>query len=254
MCRRIALRAAAAVCVSITPCVMVATFAPLPARAQDAPVRQTSDHEAYAEFIVEAARRFDLPAALLQAVIRAESGGDARAVSPAGTLGLMQITPDVWSEARAKLALGADPFDPRDNILAGAAYLRALRDRFGTPGFLAAYRLRPEQYQALLKSGRTLPGEAQDYVAALVPFVAGNSTAPLTPSPIEAAPHRAEPPSWTRAPLFVTHGDGASTAASVSADRHPNDASDARSVRDLTAITPQPQGLFVAPANHGERP
>ena len=161
---------------------MVATFALPPACAQDAPARQTSDDEPYAEFVAEAARRFDLPATLLQAVIRAESGGDARAVSPAGTLGLMQIAPDVWSEARAKLELAADPFDPHDNILAGAAYLRALRDRFGTPGFLAAYRLGPEPYQALLKSGRALPGEAQDYVAALAPFVAGDSTAPLTAS------------------------------------------------------------------------
>jgi hypothetical protein len=245
--------AAAMVCVSVTSCVMVAPPALPPACAQEAPVRQTSDHEPYAALVAEAARRFDLPAALLQAVIRAESGGDARAVSPAGTLGLMQIAPEVWSEARAKLALGADPFDPRDNILAGAARLRELHDRFGSPGFLAAYRLGPEPYQELLKSGRALPDEAQDYVAALAPFVAEDSPAPLTPSHLEAAPHRTEPPSWTRAPLFVTHGDGASTAASVSADRHPNDAPDARPVRDLTAITPQPEGLFVARTHRGER-
>jgi hypothetical protein len=232
----------------------IATMSTLPpACAEDTPKPQENGNDPYAEFVAEAARRFGLPAALLQAVIRAESGGDARAVSPAGTMGLMQIAPDVWSEARVKLALGADPFDPRDNILAGTAHLRELRDRFGSPGFLAAYRLGPKPYQEHLKSGRALPGEAQDYINSLAPFVAEDSTAPLTPSHLEAAPHRAEPPSWMRAPLFVTHGDGSPTAPSVSADRHLNDPSDARSVRDLTAITPQPEGLFVARANHGAR-
>ena len=47
-------------------------------------------------------------------------------------MGLMQIMPKTWAELRARYGLGADPFDPRDNILAGAAYIRELHDRYGT--------------------------------------------------------------------------------------------------------------------------
>ena len=53
-------------------------------------------------------------------------------------MGLMQIMPKTWTELRARYGLGADPYDPHDNILAGAAYIRELHDRYGSPGFLAA--------------------------------------------------------------------------------------------------------------------
>ena len=53
-------------------------------------------------------------------------------------MGLMQIMPKTWIELRARYGLGADPYDPHDNILAGAAYIRQLHDRYGSPGFLAA--------------------------------------------------------------------------------------------------------------------
>ena len=46
-------------------------------------------------------------------------------MSPKGAMGLMQIMPATWAELRAEHSLGADPFAPRDNILGGAAYLRA---------------------------------------------------------------------------------------------------------------------------------
>ncbi len=94
----------------------------------------------YAAFIDEAAQRFELPASWIGAVLRAESGGDPRAVSPAGAMGLMQIMPATWDELRVHHGLGANPFDPRDNILAGAAYLRQLHDRYGSiRAMLAAY-------------------------------------------------------------------------------------------------------------------
>ena len=65
-----------------------------------------------------------------------ESTNDPHALSPKGAMGLMQIMPKTWEELRARYALGADPYEPRDNILAGAAYLRELHDRFGSPGSL----------------------------------------------------------------------------------------------------------------------
>jgi soluble lytic murein transglycosylase-like protein len=125
-----------------------------PARAQDG-VRS---------HVEAAAARFDLSSDLIEAVIAAESGGRVRAVSPAGAMGLMQLMPGTWSDLGARLGLGADPFDPADNILAGAAYLRELLDRYGAPGFLAAYNAGPARYEASL-AGRPLPLETRLYVA-----------------------------------------------------------------------------------------
>jgi hypothetical protein len=48
-------------------------------------------------------------------------------------MGLMQIMPETWAILRAHSGLGANPYDPHDNIRACAAYLRELHDRYGTP-------------------------------------------------------------------------------------------------------------------------
>jgi soluble lytic murein transglycosylase-like protein len=72
-----------------------------------------------------------------RAVMRAESFGAVRAISPKGAMGLMQIIPGAWDGLRQRYRLGADPYDGHDNIIDGAAYLRELHDRYGAPGFLA---------------------------------------------------------------------------------------------------------------------
>ncbi|MCR5881293.1 transglycosylase SLT domain-containing protein [Phenylobacterium sp. J367] len=59
-------------------------------------------------------------------------------VSRADTIGLMQVMPGTYAELRARYGLGADPFDVRDNVLAGTAYLREMHDRYGVQGMLAA--------------------------------------------------------------------------------------------------------------------
>ena len=97
----------------------------------------------YAAHIAEAAQRFGVPVAWIRAVMHVESRGDERAISPVGAMGLMQIMPATWSNLRDRHGLGNDPFDPHDNILAGAAYLREMYDRYGSPGFLAAYNAGP---------------------------------------------------------------------------------------------------------------
>jgi soluble lytic murein transglycosylase-like protein len=114
--------------------------------------------------IEAAAVRFALPSELVRAVIAAESDGRPDAVSSAGAMGLMQLMPGTWAMLRARLSLGPDPFDPADNILAGAAYLRELLDRYGDPGFLAAYNAGPGRYEQSLV-GRPLPAETRTYVA-----------------------------------------------------------------------------------------
>ena len=115
--------------------------------------------------IAEASARFELSTNLIRAVLSAESGGRIDAVSPKGAMGLMQLMPATWREMRAELGLGDDPFQPRDNILAGASYLRSLRDRFGSPGDLAAYNAGPGRYQRHLDGTASLPRETIVYVA-----------------------------------------------------------------------------------------
>ncbi|WP_315792172.1 MULTISPECIES: lytic transglycosylase domain-containing protein [unclassified Bradyrhizobium] len=136
-------------------------------------VVSTSSVETFAGSVSEAAHRFDIPEHWIYAVLRIESGGDRRARSPKGAIGLMQIMPETWRDLRARYGLGADPFDPHDNILAGAAYLRELHDRYGSPGFLAAYNAGPGRYERHLATGRPLPDETRAYVAKLQSAVAG---------------------------------------------------------------------------------
>ncbi len=160
-------------------------------------------------FVAEAAARFGLPSRWILAVLHAESGGDARARSSAGAIGLMQIMPATWADLSARHGLGADPFDPHDNILAGAAYLRELYDRYGLAGFLAAYNAGPGRYEAYLQSGRPLPAETRAYLASLLPRVGGSG--------VDLPALR--PPDWRAAPLFATSVTRGPAAAEVALPR-----------------------------------
>jgi soluble lytic murein transglycosylase-like protein len=118
-----------------------------------------------AGFITEASKRFAVPEHWIRSVMRVESAGEVRARSQKGAMGLMQIMPQKWSDLRARYDLGANPYGPRDNILAGAAYIRELYQRFGAPGFLAAYNSGPRRYENHLATGRcrTRPGTMSRY-------------------------------------------------------------------------------------------
>jgi soluble lytic murein transglycosylase-like protein len=122
------------------------------------------------DHIAEASARFGVPAAWIRRVIAAESGGRTHisgrpVTSRAGAMGLMQLMPGTWADLRARLGLGDDPYDPRDNILAGAAYLRFMYDRFGYPGLFAAYNAGPARYASHIETGTALPAETRSYVA-----------------------------------------------------------------------------------------
>jgi len=119
----------------------------------------------YQAHIAEASQRFGIPESWVRAVIMAESNGERRALSPKGAMGLMQLMPDTWDERRDQYGLAADPYQPRANILAGTAYLKAMHDRFGYPGLFAAYNAGPGRYDEHLRTGRPLPRETQRYVA-----------------------------------------------------------------------------------------
>jgi soluble lytic murein transglycosylase-like protein len=154
--------------------------APAAARAQ-------APGDPIAAAVDEAAARAGLPPAWIRRVIARESGGAPYAVSPAGALGLMQLMPDTWRELSARLGLGADPFDVHDNVLAGAAYLREMLDRFGSPGFLAAYNAGPARYAAALAGRSVLPRETRAYVARLAPELGFGAAPAARPNGVSAA-------------------------------------------------------------------
>ena len=133
----------------------------------------------------EASQRFGLPVTWIDAVLQAESAGDPGSVSPKGAMGLMQLMPQTWLELRDSLGLGSNPFDAHDNILAGAAYLRALYDRYGVPGFLAAYNAGPARWEQHLLTNEPLPLETQAYVDHLAPIIRSAAMeGPGTSSPV----------------------------------------------------------------------
>lgn len=194
--------------------------------------------DSVASYVAEAARRFAIPESWIYAVMRVESAGDPRAVSPKGATGLMQIMPDTWADLRTRYGLGGDIYDPHDNIMAGAAFLREMYDRYGAPGFLAAYNAGPGRYENHLATGRPLPAETIAYVNRLAPIVGGTSADRAV-----FAAH--DPRAWTRAALFVGRSDTPvdhETDAVEAASEPPSVAP--RSV-DSAATRPVSVGLFI---------
>lgn len=212
----------------------------VPAAAQDASVERASPSDLYAGYIADAARRFGIPEAWIRAVMRVESRGDVRAISPKGAIGLMQIMPATWGDLRARHYLGGDPYDPRDNIIAGAAYLREMHDRYGSPGFLAAYNAGPGRYEEYRETGRPLPAETRAYVAALAPIIGGGDLA----APVTVA--TADPLAWTRAPLFIVQVDSRPRADRQQPDGDPTVPSASEAGRDPALPAPRSDGIFVA--------
>lgn len=223
----------------------IASVMPAITMAQDAPIARTSPRDPFADHIAEASRCFGIPITWIKAVMRAESAGDPRAISSAGAMGLMQIMPSTWADLRARYGLGRDPYDERDNILAGTAYLRELHNRYGSPGFLAAYNAGPRRYEESL-TGRPLPANTRAYVALLAPVIDGSGgTNPTAVVEVDRS-------AWTRAPLFTAQSGRTPATASVSADRPVDVNPGATIVRDVSATEPQSYGLFVARAAAGE--
>jgi hypothetical protein len=211
-----------------------------PALAQDAPPAEAQPAAPFAAFVAEASQRFGIPATWIRAVMRVESANDVRAISPKGAMGLMQIMPDTWADLRARHRLGSDPFDPRDNIFAGTAYLRELYDKYGSPGFLSAYNAGPGRYEEFLAGGRALPAETRAYAAQLAPLVGGEPTA----ATVTVA--SADPLAWTRAPLFIGAAERASTAMPAQPEQQPRDSETAARPRDVAAEATPTGGLFVS--------
>jgi hypothetical protein len=196
----------------------------------------------FAAFVTEASRRFGVPEGWIRAVMHVESGGKPRARSSKAAMGLMQIMPKTWAELRARYRLGADPYDPHDNILAGAAYIRELHDRYGAPGFLAAYNAGPRRYEHHLAMGRPLPDETRTYVATLAPLIGSKQTGGRIVAVAKSF-------TWAGSPLFTVRAASKQTIGRSPHGMLPDRPLRERAVVDLSALVPQSGSLFVRRAS-----
>jgi len=167
--------------------------------------------ERWQSFIAEASQRFKIPKAWICAMMQAESGGDPRATSPKGAMGLMQIMPRTWTALRVRYHLGDDPYNSHDSVIAGTAYLRELYVRYGYPDLFAAYNAGSKRFDATFFHHRPLPDETVRYLVRLgqPAFLTGERSAPARATrlffPLHAHPYHRANRSRTPAPdrLFV---------------------------------------------------
>ena len=117
------------------------------------------DITTYDALIIEAAKYYTLPPALIKAMVAVESSFEPAAVSPAGAQGLMQLMPPT-----AKAMMVHDSFDPRANVFGGTRYLRLLTNDFkgDIQKTVAAYNAGP----GAVKRYKGIPNypETQKYV------------------------------------------------------------------------------------------
>ncbi len=167
-------------------------------------------------YVVEAAKKYDVPELWVRSVMRQESGGQQYEngqliISSAGAMGLMQVMPGTYDELRGRYALGDDPYDPHDNIMAGTAYLREMYDAYGSPGFLAAYNAGPGKLDDYLMHNKPLPDETRRYVARVGRAIAGSApqqvaaadTMPMYRLPLDIPPGPRYPRSRSGAPVAL---------------------------------------------------
>ena len=179
--------------------------------------------------IIEASQRFGFPARWIEVVIKAESSGEPKAVSPRGAIGLMQLMPETWAELCDQYGFGVDPFDPCANILAGTAYLKAMQDRFGYPALFAAYNAGPGRYEDHLRTGKRLPAETRAYVARIEKMLGSSSELSLDRTD--------SPPTGTRSPGQIASGQRLFFSLSTTKNHV---AEDEKSVLNRTLFVPLP--------------
>ncbi|OYV24496.1 MAG: hypothetical protein B7W99_01995 [Rhodospirillales bacterium 20-58-10] len=221
----------------------------IPAMAQTSPVKTSTgtlpSTELVDALIDAASRRFSIPALWIRSVMQVESGGNAQALSPKGAIGLMQIMPETYAALRQELGLGADPYQPRNNIMAGVAYLREMLDLYGQSGFLAAYNAGPARYDEHLATGEPLPKETQLYLSRLAPMLSGAQIGSISTT--------VNPVTWMTAPLFISDNAMSNSGAIqgdndgfLNANSKPNQQqNNVTSNTVIAALAPQSGGLFI---------
>lgn len=220
----------------------------LPAHPEPVPGAASDHRSRYEPIVTEAAERFAIPPIWIRAVMDVESHGDAHALSSKGAIGLMQVMPKTYDALRVRYALGGDPYDPHDNIMAGAAYLREMFDRFGASGFLAAYNAGPERYQDYLTTARPLPLETRAYVARLAVRLAG--TLPAVSDTIDLAQDQ----EWPASALFAKRAERSqSDTASMLVKTSRSPAKDT-GASQAKPFSPSREALFIPLSGKKERP
>ncbi len=135
-----------------------------PVRRALSPVPTEGDFRRFAAIVEKASRDHGVDAALVHAVILAESSYDPDARSPAGAAGLMQLMPGTARHYGVK-----DLFDPSQNIHGGVSFLRDLLQQFdgNMELALAAYNAGTT---AVIRAGRRIPplAETQAYVPKVI--------------------------------------------------------------------------------------
>ena len=186
-------------------------------------------------FIKQASKRFGVPQDWIRAVMRQESGGrtmldeNQKMLSSAGAMGIMQVMPQTYVEMRQQYGLGSDPYNPQDNVFAGAAYLSWLHGKYGYPAMFAAYNDGPGDLEAFQQGARALPDETRTYV---------QSIARMLKDPTAVMPGAK--------PATLTRPDGSEIAfdvAKVTAVRAPVPGEYAPSVRAVVTLGRLQQGV-----------
>ncbi len=149
-------------------------------------------------YVKEAATRFHVPERWIREVMRQESGGreylnGAPVTSDAGAMGLMQVMPATYGVLRDRYGLESDAYDPHNNILAGTAYIKEMYERYGAPGFLAAYNAGPARLDDYLAGTGSLPNETVNYLASIAPRL-GDELPMTGPLAVFAEPEGGAPP------------------------------------------------------------
>jgi soluble lytic murein transglycosylase-like protein len=127
--------------------------------------RKISSKNRYDEVIREASQKHGISFAILKAIVKVESDFNPKAVSKKGAMGLMQIMPENFKSLRVK-----NPFNPRENIMAGAWYFKQLLNRFDGKLHLAlaAYNAGPDN----VSRSKTIPPirETELYVKKVIRY------------------------------------------------------------------------------------
>ena len=121
------------------------------------------------DIVTRAASTYQVDSNLIAAVIRAESGGNPKATSPKGAMGLMQLMPGTARDLGV-----SDAYDPKQNVMAGTKYLKGLLERYGGNRdlALAAYNWGMGNLE---KSHRAMPQETVEYVARIKKYLEGKA-------------------------------------------------------------------------------
>ena len=223
--------------------ITISPVAASPAIAQATRPAASPVAEHVAATITEASRRFGIPESWIRSVMRVESAGRTRAVSHAGAMGLMQVMPATYAGLRIRHGLGRDPFDIRNNILAGTAYLREMYDRYGSPGFLAAYNAGPGRWEQYIQRGRPLPRETRNYLARLSHIAGSGAGTMLADAAVS------EDVSPLAAALFVSSDEPSESGSSAQSLQLERRSSGTQRASDNTTDT-----LFIRPSSVALRP